>query len=72
MSLIIRPIEERDSPAIANIIRTVMPEFGASGKGFAIHDKEVDNMFVTYTLPRTAYFVCEVDGKIVINIGEFK
>ena len=51
--------------ALANIIRTVMPEFGASGKGFAIHDKEVDDMYKTYTMPRSAYFVCEANGKIL-------
>ena len=42
-----------------------MPEFGASGEGFAIHDKEVDDMFATYTLPRSAYFVCMENEKIV-------
>ena len=34
----IRPIEPRDDAALAAIIRTVMPEFGASGDGFAIND----------------------------------
>jgi putative acetyltransferase len=62
---VLRKIQPRDSDAVATIIRTVMPEFGASGKGFAIHDKEVDDMFVAYTRPRCAYFVCEVNGKII-------
>lgn len=42
-----------------------MPEFGASGSGFAIHDKEVDDMYGTYSPPRSAYFVCEDHGKII-------
>jgi putative acetyltransferase len=63
--MIIRLIRAADNPAVAAIIRTVMPEFGASGKGFAIHDKEVDDMFSAYTRPRCAYFVCEENGKIV-------
>lgn len=42
-----------------------MPEFGASGQGFAIHDKEVDNMFNAYSGARAGYFVCEQDGKVV-------
>jgi putative acetyltransferase len=65
MSSRIRPILPEDNSAVANIIRTVMPEFGASGKGFAIHDREVDDMLRAYTQPRTAYFVCEIDGTVV-------
>jgi putative acetyltransferase len=61
----IRLIEPRDNPFVRNIIKTVMPEFGASGQGFAIHDTEVEDMFAAYSKDRCAYFVCEVDGKIV-------
>ena len=65
MSHCIRKIELKDNAIVANIIRTVMPEFGASGKGFAIHDKEVDDMHKAYSEERSVYFVCEIDGKIV-------
>lgn len=65
MGYIIRNISREDNPQIAAIIRSVMPEFGAGGEGFAIHDKEVDDMYAAYTQPRTAYFVCEGRGKIV-------
>ena len=61
----VRPLEQKDNPAVRDIIRTVMPEFGASGQGFAIHDSEVDNMLAAYTRPRCAYFVLEEDGKIL-------
>jgi putative acetyltransferase len=61
----IRPIQPRDNSFVRNIIKTVMPEFGASGQGFAIHDKEVEDMVAAYSQGRCAYFVCEVDGKIV-------
>jgi len=64
-SLLIRPIEARDDAAVANIIRTVMPEFGASGPGFAINDPEVGAMHAAYSLPRCAYFVVELDGQVV-------
>ena len=62
---LIRPIEARDNAAVASIIRTVMPEFGADGPGFAIHDAEVDAMYQAYTRPRSAYFVVERDGKVI-------
>ena len=42
-----------------------MPEFGASGQGFAIHDKEVDDMYEAYAHERSAYLVCDVGGRLV-------
>jgi putative acetyltransferase len=60
----IRPIAAGDDAAVAAIIRTVMPEFGASGDGFAINDPEVDWMHQAYSAPRSAYFVVERDGVV--------
>jgi putative acetyltransferase len=50
---------------MASIIRTVMTEFGASRPGFAIHDAEVDAMSVAYARPGGAYFVLDVDGRVL-------
>lgn len=63
--IIVRPIEPKDNPAVANVIRAVMPEFGAGGAGFAIHDREVDEMFETFNLPRSRFYICESDGKVI-------
>jgi putative acetyltransferase len=66
----IRPIEPRDDAAVASVIRTVMPEFGADGPGFAIHDPEVDFMSRAYSMPRAAYFVVEDEhGRVVGGAG---
>lgn len=65
MAMGIRPIEARDDTAIATIIRTVMPQFGAVGCGFAINDPEVDWMSRAYAQPRSAYFVVEQDGVVL-------
>jgi putative acetyltransferase len=65
MEPVIRKVQQKDNPQVASIIRTVMPEFGASGEGFAIHDQEVDDIHKAYTHPKAAYFVCEENGKIV-------
>ena len=62
---LIRPIRAEDDPRIADIIRTVMPEFGAIGCGFAISDTEVDWMSRAYAAPRSAYFVVERDGVVL-------
>ncbi len=65
MNLIsIRQIRPDDDIAMATIIRTVMPEFGAGGDGFAIKDPEVDWMSRAYSEPRSAYFVVERDGQV--------
>jgi putative acetyltransferase len=60
----IRPIAARDDAAVAAIIRTVMPEFGADGPGFAIHDAEVGAMHAAYAKSGCAYFVVELEGKV--------
>lgn len=65
MAVVIRPIALTDNESVARIIRVVMPEFGAHGAGFAIHDREVDTMFETFNLPRSQYFVCDLDGKVI-------
>ncbi|MEO7073536.1 MAG: GNAT family N-acetyltransferase [Rhodanobacter sp.] len=64
-TFLIRPIEPSDNAAMAAIIRAVMPEFGADGPGFAIHDAEVDSMYEAYALPRSSYFVVERDGVVL-------
>ena len=65
MTAIIRKIKPSDNNSVSAIIRSVMPEFGANGQGFAIHDAEVDDIYGAYGNPRAAYFVCEENGKIV-------
>jgi putative acetyltransferase len=62
---LIRPIEPRDDAAIARVIRSVMPEFGADGPGFAIHDAEVAAMHAAYSQPRSADFVVERGGGVL-------
>jgi putative acetyltransferase len=68
-SFAIRPIEPRNDAAVAAIIRRVMPEFGADGPGFAIHDAEVDAMSAAYARARAAYFVIELDGSVQGGAG---
>jgi putative acetyltransferase len=67
--LSIRPIRAEDDIPMAAIIRTVMPEFGATGSGFAINDPEVDWMSRAYAEPGCAYFVAERDGIVLGGAG---
>lgn len=65
MDPVIRKITAKDDTDMANVIRTVMPEFGAGGPGFAIHDQEVDELHSSYQRKGCAYFVCEDKGRII-------
>lgn len=65
-SLRFRPILPKDDAAVASVIRTVMPQFGADGPGFAIHDSEVDGMCAAYSIAGASYFVVETpDGRVI-------
>ncbi len=58
----IRKIQKEDNKSVKDIIKKVMPEFGAGGDGFAINDPEVERMFEAYNENRHVYFVAEKDG----------
>lgn len=68
-TFLIRPVEARDDATMATIIRRVMPEFGADGPGFAIHDVEVDHLHEAYGAPRSSYFVVERAGIVIGGAG---
>jgi len=65
----IRAIRPEDDAAITGVIRTVMPEFGAQGPGFALEDPEVAAMSAAYSVPGSAYFVLEDAGGRVLGGG---
>lgn len=65
----IRPIQADDNAATAAVIRQVLTEYGLNREGFAFVDTELDSLFENYRAPRAAYFVAEVDGKIMGGAG---
>jgi putative acetyltransferase len=73
----IRPMKAGDRDEVATLIRTVMPEFGAKGPGYAIEDAEVDDMFNAYRGARAGYFVVTREAKrgeksdVVVGGGGF-
>lgn len=62
--LTVRKITRDDNGTVARIIRTVMTEFGAVGRGFSIEDPEVDAMFEAYLDPRSAFYVISQAGQV--------
>lgn len=63
--ILVRRIRPEDNLAMSGIIRTVMTEYGAGGRGFAIHDDEVNDMYAAYSRPRSAFFVCTIGGELI-------
>lgn len=70
-SFTMRETKAKDREGVAQLIRTVMPEFGASGPGFAILDPEVDDMPAAYRQARSKYFVVLDDEERVVGGGGF-
>jgi putative acetyltransferase len=66
---VIRAIRPSDDVAVREIIQTVMPQFGASGPGFALHDAEVQAMSAHYTDSRAQYFVVTISERVLGGAG---
>lgn len=65
----IRPIQAADNASTAAVIRQVLTEYGLNRDGFAFVDAELDALFEHYKSPEAAYYVAEVDGKLVGGAG---
>jgi len=66
----IRPIETGDDAAVANIVRTVLAEFGCSGEGFACADPELPQMSSHYPGGSARFFVL-ARGDELVGCGGF-
>ncbi|MDX7998562.1 GNAT family N-acetyltransferase [Xenorhabdus sp. Reich] len=63
---VIRPITRQDNAGIAAVIREVSAEHGLTAdKGFAVADPILDTLYEVYSQPRSAYWVVEMDDKVV-------
>ena len=65
----IREVIKPDNPHLAIIIRGVLKEMKVPTKGTAYADKELDNMYQAYSVPRSKYFVVEFDDQILGGAG---
>lgn len=69
-SVQIRPIKKTDNAVVADLIRLVMTEFLAVGRGYSINDSEVDDMHDAYADDNSAFYVVELNG-LVLGCGGF-
>lgn len=67
--VVVRPVEVRDEPGLAALLRSVLTEFGAVGSGYAIVDPELTEMHRAYSGERSVYFVAEREGELLAGAG---
>ena len=65
----IREVIRSDNPHLAIVIRRVLKEMKVPLKGTAYADRELDNMYKAYSIPRSRYFVVEFNGQILGGAG---
>jgi len=62
----VRPIMPTDNPLIAQVIREVSAEFGLTAdKGYTVSDPNLDRLFELYSEANSAYWIVELNGKVV-------
>lgn len=68
-NIIIREITTADDEHIAEVIRSVLIEFGVPKVGTAYEDKALDCMTETYNKPKSVYFVVDKEGEVIGGAG---
>lgn len=63
--IIIRYIQPSDNPFLSKIIKDTLKEFGANHPGTVYYDATTDALFELFQTKGAAYFVAELDNKIV-------
>lgn len=71
MELVIRPLQEKDNPILAKIIREVLTEYKANKPGTVFTDPTTDNLFELFQTPGSCYWVVEENGNILGGSGLF-
>jgi len=61
----IRIIEEKDNASLAQLIRKTLKEFGANHPGTVYFDDSTDHLFEVFEIPRSVYYVAELNNEIV-------
>ena len=69
MPISIRPIQQKDNPILAELIRTVFREFNIDKPGTVYTDPTTDNLFALFQIPKSQYWVAEENGIILGGSG---
>lgn len=69
MEIILRPIEKKDNPLLAELIRKVFREFKVDQPGTVYTDPTTDNLFQLFETPGSTYWVAEENGVLLGGCG---
>jgi putative acetyltransferase len=65
----IRTIVASDDPAVANLVKTTLTEFGMNKAGTAFSDPATNHLSVLFGKPRAIYYVAETEGRVIGGVG---
>jgi putative acetyltransferase len=67
MNPVIRLVEPQDNPALEKLVVSTLMEFGCCGPGYASEDPEIQDMYTTYNVQGSRYWVItdSTTGKII-------
>jgi putative acetyltransferase len=71
MDIQIRPIQPSDNKELAAIVRSTLAEFGANRPGTVYFDPTTDALFEIFQVPRSIYYVVEMEGVLAGGAGVF-
>lgn len=66
-----RKIQPTDNPEIAKIIRTALEEYDEAKPGTVYTDPTTDALFELFSIPKSGYFIAELNGEILGGCGIF-
>lgn len=69
MSIVIRPIEEKDNVKLAAVIRSILTEHGMDKPGTVFTDPTTDNLFDLFRARNSCYWVVENEDEILGGCG---
>jgi putative acetyltransferase len=67
----IRPIEKKDNPLLAELIRGVFREFKIDRPGTVYTDPTTDSLYELFRTPKSQYWVAEENGVLLGGCGIF-
>jgi len=69
MGIIIRPIEHKDDPGLADLIKNVFREFRIDKPGTVYTDPTTNDLFNLFNIHDAAYWVAEEEGELLCGCG---
>src|SRR2546428_3727684 len=71
MEIIIRPIEKKDNPILAELIRVVFREFKIDKPGTVYTDPTTDRLYELFETPGSTYWIAEENGIMLGGCGVY-